>query len=187
MFSDGGKNHVTRCHVTTAYALKCAASGLSVGPWMEKFNCSWNCPFGMEFRDCLTSCPATCDLPDGDTLPYCHGDCTPGCQVSHCRKLPKTCIKVIYGLNDNFLLIYFLKVSARPVATPRITCRRRHNVVCDVRHLSLQASRQILRTGLEYRGILQHLRLRGGRHVVLLDQSVPSCVSCDSCHARGDL
>nr|CAB3266610.1 SCO-spondin [Phallusia mammillata] len=74
-------NHVMqRCQVATAYVLKCSASGGHVETWMERMNCSWSCPDGLEFRDCVTTCPMTCDMPDGDSSPYCHDDCTPGCQ-----------------------------------------------------------------------------------------------------------
>ncbi|CAK8691743.1 unnamed protein product [Clavelina lepadiformis] len=80
MSSFNNQSDVILCQSAMTYMLQCAASGVEVGQWMGKRGCQWGCPQGMEFTQCATKCPATCNSPQIDTSLYCHDNCLPGCQ-----------------------------------------------------------------------------------------------------------
>ena len=102
MSSFNNQSDVILCQSAMTYMLQCAASGVEVGQWMGKRGCQWGCPQGMEFTQCATKCPATCNSPQIDTSLYCHDNCLPGCQVIG-QKLSK--------LNKTLRKFYFLKFT----------------------------------------------------------------------------
>ncbi|KAL3832281.1 hypothetical protein ACJMK2_023939 [Sinanodonta woodiana] len=77
--STQNEREIAKCNYIDAYARECTRFNILVS-WRSNILCPKSCPAGLEYSDCASPCPRTCQALHYVMPAECMNECVSGCQ-----------------------------------------------------------------------------------------------------------